>query len=323
MNNRKSGSPSPAYPRFPLAHTFSIVARDPETGEMGAAVQSHWFSTGSLVIWAEAGVGAVATQAMVDPSYGPLGLELMFTGISAPTALTNLLAQDARKEIRQVAMVDARGRVGAHTGSQCIAEAGHVTGDGFSVQANMMLNNTVWHAMAEAFRASTGRLADRMILALQAAQEAGGDIRGQQSAAMIVVKAQSSSKPWNDTLIDLRVEDHPHPIEELQRLLTVQDAYEWMNRGDEFMARNEVDKALSAYQKANSMAPHLIELPFWNAVTLADMDRVEEALPLFEQVFNADPNWAELLKRLPPAGLLKDDPIMLARILSVLSKNTS
>jgi len=309
-------------PRFPFAHTYSIVARDPQTGEMGAAVQSHWFSTGSLVIWAEAGVGAVATQAMVDPGYGPLGLELMFTGISASTALENLLYQDAKKEVRQIAMVDRHGNIGVHTGSKCIAEAGHIRGEGFSVQANMMLNNTVWQAMADAYQASSGRLANRLLAALQAAQDAGGDIRGQQSAAILVVKAKSSRKPWEDTVVDLRVEDHPAPLDELARLLNVHEAYEWMNKGDEFLVKDEIERALSAYQQAAVLAPHLSELPFWHAVTLAEMDRVEEALPLFETVFKSDPNWAELLKRLPAAELFKDDPQLLSRILSVLSNNS-
>jgi uncharacterized Ntn-hydrolase superfamily protein len=309
-------------PRFPFAHTYSIVARDPHTGEMGAAVQSHWFSTGSLVIWAEAGVGAVATQAMVDPGYGPLGLELMFTGISASTTLENLLFQDPRKEVRQVAMVDRHGNIGVHTGSKCIGEAGHVVGEGFSVQANMMINNTVWHVMAEAYQNSTGRLANRMMAALQAAQEAGGDIRGQQSAAMLVVKAKSSRKPWEDTLIDLRVEDHPDPLAELRRLIDVQEAYEWMNKGDDFLVKDKIDLALQAYQTAAGLAPHLSELPFWHAVTLAEMNRVEEALPLFAKVFQSDGNWAELLKRLPAAGLLRDDQNMINRILSVLSTSS-
>src|SRR6266436_220725 len=170
-----------------LANTYSIVARDPGSGELGAAVQSHYFATGAVVTWADAGVGAVATQAMVDPDYGKLGIELMRAGKSAPETLAALLAADAGREIRQVAMLDAQGRVAAHTGSLTIPAAGHLVGEQFSVQANMMTRATVWPAMAAAYRAARGDLAERMIAALEAAEGEGGDIRGRQSAAMLVV----------------------------------------------------------------------------------------------------------------------------------------
>jgi uncharacterized Ntn-hydrolase superfamily protein len=197
-------------PRRPVA-TYSIVARDPQTGEMGVAVQSHWFSVGSVVSWAEAGVGAVATQSLVDPAYGPLGLELMRTGRTAPDALRSLLAGDDGRDVRQVAMIDAKGRIEAHTGPRCIADAGHVVDadNQFSVQANLMANVEVWPAMARAYRESTGDLADRLVAALEAAQEIGGDIRGKQSAALLVVSAASTGRPWEDRRFDLRVEDHP------------------------------------------------------------------------------------------------------------------
>src|ERR1044071_1764313 len=165
-------------------HTFSIVARDPSTGELGVAVQSHWFSVGPIVPWAEAGVGAVATQSFVDPSYGKNGLELMRAGKSAPDTLKELLAKDEGREVRQVAMIDAQGRVDAWTGKNYIQAAGHIVGKNFSVQANLMLNDKVWPAMARAFENTKGDLADRMLAALDAAQAAGGDIRGKQSAAI-------------------------------------------------------------------------------------------------------------------------------------------
>ena len=179
--------------RFPFAHTFSIVARDPETGQMGVAVQSHWFSTGSLVTWGEAGVGVVATQSMVEVSYGPLGLEGMRQGNSPRQVLDDLLAKDEGRELRQVAMVNSNGLVAAHTGARCIAEAGHEIGEQFSAQANMMLKNTVWHAMAEAFQSCKGDLSERLMAALEAAQNEGGDIRGKQSAAMLVVEGVQTS----------------------------------------------------------------------------------------------------------------------------------
>ncbi|MCP4540974.1 MAG: DUF1028 domain-containing protein [Chloroflexi bacterium] len=310
-HQNKRLSPRPSQ----LAHTFSIVARDPESGEMGAAVQSHWFSVGSLVIWAKAGVGAVATQALVEASYGPLGLTFMQTGKSASDALTALLAADKVRDMRQVAMVDAQGQVAVHTGTRCIADAGHKTGEGFSVQANMMLCPDVWPAMARAYRETKGDLAERMMSALQAGQAAGGDIRGQQSAAILVVKSVSTGRPWADRVMELRVEDHPEPIRELYRLVNLHRAYQRMNQGDELMGMGQTEKALQEYRAAAEMVPEIEEMPFWHAVTLADMGRVDEALPIFQTVFTKNADWAKLLPRLPKAGLLRDDSEMMRRIL--------
>jgi len=199
-----------------LAHTYSIVARDPQSGEMGVAVQSHWFSVGSIVPWAEAGVGAIATQSFVNVSFGPRGLQLLREGKTAAEVVKELIAADEGRDVRQLAIVDSKGNVAAHTGAKCVPEAGHHIGDNYSVQANLMLNDRVWPAMAEAFEASSGPLAERMIVALEAAQEAGGDIRGKQSAALVVVKARSTGKIWEDRVIDLRVEDHSEPVQELK-----------------------------------------------------------------------------------------------------------
>lgn len=301
--------------RFPFAHTFSIVARDPLTGQMGVAVQSHWFSTGSIVTWADPGVGAIATQSMVEVSYGPLGLNGLRDGNAPGEVLSQLLKADENREVRQVAMVDAKGRVAVHTGNHCIAEAGHLSGNQFSVQANMMLKNTVWPAMAVAYESAQGDLADRLLAALDAAQAEGGDIRGKQSAAMLVVNGKRSDTPWAGILVDLRVEDHPEPLLELRRLLSVQRAYESMNRGDALLSEGKVEEAFEAYDRGAKLAPHLVELPFWQAVTLADTGRVEESLPIFKGVFEEDPNWALLLQRLPAAGLLKADASLMKRIL--------
>lgn len=304
------------YSRFPLAHTFSIVARDPQSGWMGVAVQSHWFSVGSIVAWGEAGVGVVATQSMVEVSYGPRGLALMRVGLSAPVALEALLQMDEGRDVRQVAMLDAQGRVAVHTGVRCIEAAGHYQGDGFSVQANMMKGADVWPAMAEAYTSTHGDLADRLLAALEAAQAAGGDIRGQQSACILIVKGERSERPWEGVIMDLRVEDHPQPIAELRRLVTLHRAYQEMNAGDAHLAEGRVEAALEAYRRAAEMAPHLDELPFWHAVTLAEIGRLEEALPIFKQVFARNPDWADLLTRLPAAGLLRQDETMLQAILA-------
>jgi len=285
------------------------------------AVQSHWFGVGRLVCWAEAGVGAVATQAMVKVSYGPLGLERMRQGLSAPQTLAELLATDDGRDLRQVAMVDAHGRVAAHTGQRCMAAAGHEAGSAFSVQANIMVNSQVWPAMASAYRAATGDLAGRLLAALDAAQAAGGDLRGKQSAALLIVGAERRAEPWAGVLVELRVEDHPQPLAELRRLMTLQRAYAHMNAGDDLLGQNRVEEALAEYRTAARMAPQIPELPFWHAVTLADLGRIEESLPLFRTVFAADPNLATLVERLPAAGLLHADPPALARILECRSQS--
>jgi uncharacterized Ntn-hydrolase superfamily protein len=298
-------------------HTYSIVARDPATGELGVAVQSHWFSVGPVVPWAEAGVGAVATQSLVDVTYGPLGLELLRAGRSAEAALKALLAGDAHPELRQVAIVDAQGRVAAHTGPKCIAEAGHATGDGYSVQANLMRRNTVWGAMAKAYEAARGDLAERLLAALEAAQAEGGDIRGMQSAALLVVRGTSTGKPWEDRLVDLRVEDHPQPVAELKRFLRLHRAYRHMNAGDLAMEQNDFERASREYGAAEELAPGNAEMLFWHAVTLANAGRVEEAKPLLGRAYALDPGWRELVARLPASGLLTDDARLVRELASV------
>ncbi len=296
--------------------TYSIVARDAATGELGVAVQSHWFSVGSVVPWAEAGVGAVATQSLVDPAYGPLGLEHMRLGRSAPEALASVLAGDEGREVRQVAMIDAAGTVAAHTGQRCIAAAGHVVDEAgqFSVQANLMAKETVWPAMAKAFREARGDLAERMLAALEAAEAEGGDIRGRQSAALLVVAAHPSGRPWQDRRFDLRVEDHAEPIKELRRLVQLQRAYLHMNAGDAAIEKGDFETSGKEYAAAEKLAPHIVEIPFWHAVSLVSAGRLDEALPIFKQVFAREPVWAELVPRLVTAGLLPDDEAVLAKI---------
>jgi uncharacterized Ntn-hydrolase superfamily protein len=296
--------------------TYSIVARDPQSGELGVAVQSRYFSTGSVVTWAEAGVGAVATQAMARMDYGPEGLELMRDGVSARDALARLLEADGGRAIRQVAMIDASGRVAAHTGGRCIEAAGHVVGEGYSVQANMMVDATVWPVMSAAFESSKGDLAARMLAALDAAQAAGGDIRGQQSAAMIVVSAKRGERPWHGRVLELRVEDHPRPLDELRRLLTVQRAYRANGEAAALLAQGKRDESDAAYALARELAPENDELRFWAAVTMLHHGRNDEAIALFREAFARNPALEELLPRLVPAGIVKDDPALIKRITS-------
>lgn len=296
--------------------TYSIVARDATSGQLGVAVQSHWFSVGSLVSWAEPGVGAVATQSFVDPNYGPLGLQLMRAGKSASEALAALLAIDENANVRQVGMIDANGVVANHTGQMSIDAHCDSAGEGFTVQANLMGQATVCDAMVEAYTKAEGDLAERLMLALEAAEAEGGDIRGKQSAAILVVNGDRSLPPWGGRVIDLRVEDHADPLLEMRRLLTLARAYNLMNEGDGYMADGDVEAAVAAYSAAEAIAPDSHEMIFWHAATLAGAGRVDESLPLFEKAFAMWPQWRELVTRLPASGLLPDDPEVIAKILS-------
>jgi uncharacterized Ntn-hydrolase superfamily protein len=282
--------------------TYSIVARDPETGRLGVAVQSHWFSVGSIVSWAEAGVGAVATQSYAERSYGPLGLELMRRGRSAPEALETLLYADEERAVRQVAFVDREGRVGVHTGDDCIREFGHVAGDGFSVQANMMERATVWGAMADAYRSADGDLPDRLLAALVAAQAEGGDIRGMQSAAMLVVEAEPTGTEWGDRVVDLRVEDHPTPVDELTRVLRLWRAYGHAERAEELELAEDPAGATQERLVSLGFAPDYPEIAFWAAISLAQSGRLDDAARTVEVAHTAGPGWAELLRRIVADG---------------------
>jgi uncharacterized Ntn-hydrolase superfamily protein len=298
-------------------HTYSIVARDAATGELGVAVQSHWFSVGSMVLWAEPGIGAVATQSFVDPAYGPLGLQLMRSGKTAEQALSALLAADDHADVRQVGMVDAAGNVANHTGENAIVEFCHIAGDGYTVQANLMWKPTVCAAMSKAFEGAQGDLAEKLMVALEAAEGEGGDIRGKQSVALLVVSGDPTLPPWDGKLYDLRIEDHADPLVEMRRLLTMARAYNLMNEGDAYMTEGKVEAAVKAYSGAEALVPDSHEMIFWHAATLAADGRVEESLPLFSKAFTMWPLWRELVTRLPASGLLPDDPELMEKILAV------
>lgn len=289
----------------PFAHTFSVVGRDEKTGEMAVAVQSHWFSVGTTVSWGEAGVGVVATQSFINKSFGIRGLALLKEGKSPQEALDALLQNDPGKEVRQVAILDTRGRVATHTGKNCIDDAGHLNGENFSVQANMMLNKSIVPAMEKAWKENSQLpLAERMVSVLKAAQQAGGDIRGKQSAALLVVKAKATEEPWNDRAIDIRVDDHEQPIAELERILKTWRAYEHMNRGDLEVELGNMDKAMAEYRAAMTMFPDNLEMQYWTAITLASNKKVKEASAMLQKIYQKDKNWRELTRRLPKVGLL-------------------
>jgi len=301
---------------LPFAHTFSIVARDSVTGEMAVAVQSHWFSVGTAVSWAEAGVGAVATQSFVNKSFGIRGLDLLRRGLTAQEALDALLKDDEGREVRQVAIVDTKGNVATHTGKGCIQYATQIQGKQFSVQSNMMLTDEVSREMATAFESSGDRpLGEKMLVALEAAQKVGGDIRGQQSAALIVVPGKSEGKPWDERTIDLRVDDSKEPIKELRRLYTVHLAYEHMNNGDLATEKNDMVKAMNEYNAAMQLMPSNLEMQYWTAITLASNKQVDKALPILKKVFSADKHWKELTRRLPSVNLLTVSEADLKKIL--------
>jgi uncharacterized Ntn-hydrolase superfamily protein len=307
---------APARP----VHTFSIVARDSATGEMGVAVQSHYFSVGPVVPWAEAGVGAVATQSLVLIDYGPDGLALMRAGKSAKQALDELVKADSARDGRQVAMVDAHGNVAAWTGPKCIPDAGYHTGDQYSVQANLMANDKVWPAMAKAYESAKGDLAERMLAALEAGQSVGGDIRGRQSAAILIVKAKASDKPWADRVMDLRVEDSPEPIRELRRIVRLRRAYDFEDAGDNAISAKKPDEALRMYTKAMEMAPDVVELQFWAAVSIYTNGDQMKGLTLFHQVFAKEARWAALVPRLAKVGLFPDDPGKIKQVQAQVEK---
>lgn len=286
------------------AYTFSIVARDPATGDLGVAVQSHWFAVGSLVAWAEPGVGAVATQSFVDPAYGPKGLALMAAGTPAQDAMAQLVAQDKQSAVRQLGFIDATGRAASHTGERCIGVAASHVGAGYAVQANIMANDRVVPAMAKAYETATGDLGDKMLAALDAGQAAGGDLRGCQSAAILVVSGKRSDTPWKEKKLDLRVEDSSAPLRELRRLVVLARAYDQMNQGDLATEKGDIAAAAQHYANASKIAPENMEMVFWTAATLAGVGRVDETIPMFRRVFTADPAWREITRRLVPAGLL-------------------
>jgi uncharacterized Ntn-hydrolase superfamily protein len=295
--------------------TMSIVARDPSTGELGVAVESHYFSVGRVVPWAEAGVGAVATQANADPSYGPLGLALMKNGKKAPEALKSLMASDAEVETRQIAMIDATGNVKVYTGTKPTPAAGHKVGTNYSVQGNTMASPKVWEAMAVSFEQAHGDLADRMLIALEAGQNAGGDLRGEQTAALLVVCGRPTGQSWKDRLFDLRVEDSPHPITELKRLLRLRRAYLLVAQGADLVAKKKWDEAIQTYRKAAALAPEKEEIAYGLAATLFLAGHDSDSLPIFRQVFKEYPQWVEITRRNVMTGDLPNDPVRIKRVL--------
>jgi len=285
------------------------VARDAKTGQFGVAVQSHYFQVSPAVPWAKAGVGAVATQSHVNLSYGPLGLELLEAGYTAEQALAALTAGDPKAEVRQCAIVDAAGNVAAHTGAKCIPAAGHTLGDGFSCEANLMEKDTVWDAMAHAFTTTDAPLAERMMAALEAAEAEGGDIRGKQSAAMVVVAATGTGRPWNDRIIDLRVEDSAEPLPELRRLLRIKRAYMTASDADALEEEGDMAGAIAKLHEALAIAPEMVELRIMTGVTMASAGDVDGGCALIAEAVRKNARWVETLHRFAAVDLMKPEVV--------------
>ncbi len=273
------------------------MARDPASGDLGVAVQSHWFSVGSVVSWAQPGAGAVATQSVAEPAYGPETLERLAAGVPAEVALQARLDTDDLARVRQVGVVDAEGRVAVHTGPDCIPHAGHVVGDGYACQANMMGAEGVPEAMAAAFEATEGPLAERLVAALEGAERAGGDVRGRQSAALVVVPA--AGDPWLRTF-DLRVEDHTDPVAELARILRFARAYNLAGEADELLAAGRTAEAGDRYRRASALAPESDELVFWAGLAMAHGGDVPGGADAVRRAADVHAGWLDLLDRLSP-----------------------
>lgn len=288
---------------YPTAVTYSIVARDPETGRFGIAVQSHYLGVGPVVPWLEAGVGAVATQASVNISFGPMGLELLRGGRPAAEVVAALVASDPEAQVRQVGVVDASGQAAAHTGSECIRACGHQVGDGYSVQGNLLERDTCWPAMAVAYESALAEGApfvERLLRALEAAEAEGGDVRGRQSAAIMIVAPDRQQDAWRGRLLDMRIEDHPDPVPELRRIVTMQLAYDLLDdEGDDARSGRS---AAERYAQARQMAPEAYELVFWSGVQLAIGGDVEAARRELGIAFAADTRWRTTLQHLADSG---------------------
>lgn len=306
-----------SFPCTPFTHTYSIVAHDPQTGEIGVAAGSHWIACGSSCPWAEAGVAAIAVQGIINPSYGPRAVELLKQGKPVQAVIESLLNADEGRDFRQLAIIDCHGEIAAWTGEKCIPTATHIIGKNFSVQGNLLLNDRVCPEMAEAFQQTKGDLIDRLISALEAAQKAGGDSRGRQSACIKVVTKEKTGNPSEGRKIDLRVDDHADPLKELKRLVAFDRACKRIVAGDTALEQGDIEEALRQYQGASEMFPDYAEFTFWHTVTLANTGRINEALALFAPLFQREPNWRLIAENIAKVGFLAVNDDDLASILSL------
>jgi uncharacterized Ntn-hydrolase superfamily protein len=283
--------------------TYSIVARDPVTGRFGVAVQSHYLGVGPVVPWLVPGIGAIATQAQVDISYGLIGLELLRNGRSAEQVIAALLAADATPEVRQVGVVDTEGRAAAHTGTATIPAAGHLVRDGFTVQGNLLERDSCWPAMSEAYEAALTQgqpFSERLLRALEAAEAEGGDVRGRQSSAIVIVDGSLQPNAWKGRILDARVDDHPDPVAELRRIVDLYEAYALFDEEGDAVAAglSEAER----YEAARRRAPDALELVFWMGIEHAKRGELDDARRELAVAFAADGRWRTTLEHLAAAG---------------------
>ncbi len=292
-----------------LSGTQSIVAVDRRSGEIGAAVLSQSFSVASKAVWSEPGVGIVVAQGTVEPSYGHLGLALMKAGKTPPQALKSLLATDPRPGVRQVMMIDSRGRTAAHSGKNCLPEAGYLAGRGFCAQANFVSTKRGWRSIAAAFRASRGSLVERLVSALEAGDQAARSSRREgaaMSASVLVVATAPSTAPWEGRLLDLRVENDSRPLRALRSLLKVEEAHGRARGAAELLSRGETDRGEREFSRAISLAPENSELKLWFALGLIAQGERKRGEAVLRSAVGRGRESKTLLRELESRGIIDE-----------------
>ena len=300
--------------RHPLVSTFSIVAFDPSTKDLGVAVQSRYFSVGSVVPWAEADVGAVATQSFVNVSYGPRGLQLLKEGFTVDEVIARLTKDDEEKEYRQLGIIDSRGEAHAFTGQKCLEWAGSKVGENYAAQGNILAGKQVVQDMGREFESTKGDLAERLVAALKGGETAGGDARGRQSAALLVVRRNLGRGGYGDKYIDLRIEDHPNPIVELKRLLNLHRVYSLIDDGEDKLTKGDLKTALAALKKAVSLNPNIDDAQVDLGIVNLKLGKKNEAANAFDRALRLNPKMKTLIKQLPNVGLIKPDQELFAEL---------
>jgi uncharacterized Ntn-hydrolase superfamily protein len=300
--------------KHPLVSTFSIVAFDPSTKELGVAVHSRYFSVGSVVPWAEAEVGAVATQSFVNVSYGPRGLQLIKNGLSVDEVISKLTSEDKERDYRQLGIIDAKGNAAAFTGKKCLSWAGSKTGLNYSAQGNILASRKVVENMGKQFESTKGSLADRLIAALIAGDKAGGDARGRQSASLLVVKKGGGRVGYGDRFIDLRVEDHSNPIIELKRLLNLHRVYSLIDESEDRLTKCDFKEAMVAIKKAVRLNPKVDDAHIDMGILYLKLGRRTEAVRAFKEALRLNPKMKNLMKQLPKVGLIEPDKDLFAEL---------
>ena len=291
-----------------IVATFSIVARDPATGELGVAVQSRAFRAGAIVSYAKAGVGAIATQAAANQTYGPRGLDLLELGLSPDEVVAHLTGSDPGRDRRQLAVIDARGRVRAYTGSGTSAWAGHIEGENYSVQGNILAGEAVVQAMATAFESSSGALALRLMDALDAGEAVGGDARGKQAGGVLVVRPIGDSGRTTDRWVDVRVDDHAEPFKELRRLVNMSVSRNHAREARSLAEQGRFSEAIERQREAVAIVPDEDQLIYGLARLHARAGDAANAVATLRDAIDRNPRWRELAATQQDFDSIRDDP---------------